>query len=210
MKLSSLFNLYKSYYPAIPIAHVTIANQGSMMQLSDARRTFRLNLFTRKGAELPVVKKENPMIAQFLNDNRREMFMLNETRSLYGIVYAENLGYDLKMIALSSDSAALPRHEDEGIRLTYLFALGDKLTRSRYSVSSITLERKGSALITAETRDNVTAIKIDAGGRVFAGNKGDIRATESLNPDVMHYSRLFWRDNAEWFANFAAGRTDML
>ncbi len=213
MKLSSIFRLYKSYYPSASAYRVTISATGGLIRVSDFRHSFRLNLFSLQTlGDIPLRDnaEHNAAVSEFAADNRRELFMLREARCLYGIVYAENLGCDLKLMSLTSQNATLPQCGWERLKLTYLLALADELTHTRYSQDSITLERGGNAIITAGTFDNRCAIKVEAGGKVSIARKGEKQAKPADSGTASRYARLFWRDNAEWFANFAAGREDLL
>ena len=98
MKLNSIFKLYKSCYPSVSVQRVTLSATGGMLRMTDVRRSFRLSLFSLQSLG-DMSRREslerNAATREFMDDNRREMFMLGETRCLYGIVYAENLGCDL-------------------------------------------------------------------------------------------------------------------
>ena len=113
-------------------------------------------------------------------------------------------------MSLTSQNATLPQCGCERLKLTYLFALADVLAHTRYSQDSITLERGGNAIITAGSLENRCAIKVEAGGKVSMARKGEKQAKPADSDTASRYARLFWRDNAEWFANFAAGREDLL
>ena len=213
MKLSSIFRLYKSCYPSASAFRVTISATGGLVRVSDFRHSFRLNLFSlQTPGNVPMGgnAEYNAAVSEFATDNRRELFMLREARCLYGIMYAENLGCDLKLMSLTSQNATLPQCGCERLKLTYLLALADALANTRYSQDSITLERGGNAIITAGTFDDRCAIKVEADGKVSIARKGDKQATPAKSDTASRYARLFWRDNAEWFANFAAGREDLL
>ena len=151
--------------------------------------------------------ERNAATREFMDDNRREMFMLGETRCLYGIVYAENLGCDLRLMSMITQNSELPRTGCERIRFTYLFALADRLSQARYSADSITVERNGTAIITCGTPENRCVVKVEPGGKVCMARKGE-NVARRVYDDAS--ARLFWRDNAGWFANFAAGREDLL
>ncbi len=213
MKLSSIFRLYKSYYPSASPCRVTISATGGLVRVSDTRRSFRLNLLSLQTlGDIPVRgnAEYNAAVGEFAADNRRELFMLREARCLYGIVYAENLECDLRLMSLTSQNATLPQCGCVRMKLTYLFALADELTHTRYSQDSVTIERGGNAIITAGTFENRCAIKVEAGGKVSMARKGEKQAKPADSGTASRYARLFWRDNAEWFANFAAGREDLL
>lgn len=213
MKTNSIFKLYKSYYPQATVASVTFAETGGIVQMSDAARSFRLNIMPCKTpGDLPSSEPlaRGELYRQFVSDNRRELFMLRETRCLYGIVYAESFTSDLKMIDMFTDSTTLPRRQSQGgVSLTYLLTLGDKVKQRRYAVTSVTLERNGMAVISAGRTADVSIIRVHPGGTRVTYMRGGYHF-RSHDEEVERYARLFWRDNAEWFANFAAGREDLL
>ncbi len=213
MKLSSIFRLYKSYYPSALAYRVTISATGGLVRVSDLRGSFRLSMLSLQEPVGPLLRANaqyNAAVNEFAADNRRELFMLREARCLYGIAYAENLGCDLKLMSLTSQSPTLPQHVCERLKLTYLLALADELTPARYAQDSITLERSGDAIITAGTFENRHTVKVEAGGKVSVARYGEKPAKPADTGTAPRYARLFWRDNAEWFANFAAGREDLL
>lgn len=213
MKLNSIFKLYKSCYPSVSVQRVTLSATGGMLRMTDVRRSFRLSLFSLQSLG-DMSRREslerNAATREFMDDNRREMFMLGETRCLYGIVYAENLGYDLRLMSMITQNSELPRTGCERIRFTYLFALADRLSQARYSADSITVERNGTAIITCGTPENRCVVKVEPGGKVCMARKGENVARRVYDDASARYARLFWRDNAGWFANFAAGREDLL
>lgn len=175
MKLSSIFRLYKSCYPSASAYRVTVSATGGLIRVSDFRHSFRLSLFSMQtpgNVPLGGNAEYNAAASEFAADNRRELFMLREARCLYGIVYAENLECDLRLMSLTSQNATLPQCGCERLKLTYLLALADALTHTRYSQDSVTLERGGNAIITAGTFENRCAIKVEAGGKVSIARKG--------------------------------------
>ena len=163
MKLNSIFKLYKSCYPSVSVQRVTLSATGGMLRMTDVRRSFRLSLFSLQSLG-DMSRREslerNAATREFMDDNRREMFMLGETRCLYGIVYAENLGCDLRLMSMITQNSELPRTGCERIRFTYLFALADRLSQARYSADSITVERNGTAIITCGTPENRCVVKV--------------------------------------------------
>ena len=112
MKLNSIFKLYKSCYPSVSVQRVTLSATGGMLRMTDVRRSFRLSLFSLQSLG-DMSRREslerNAATREFMDDNRREMFMLGETRCLYGIVYAENLGCDLRLMSMITQNSELPR-----------------------------------------------------------------------------------------------------
>lgn len=210
MKLSAVFKLYKSYYPGVAVQRITVSDTGRLISLSDGGRSFRLNLFPMPAYRAATPSGNglrNALMAEFAEDNRRELFMLRETRCLYGIVYAENLACDLRLMALVSQNPELPRTQSPGLRLTYLIALADSVSACRYSARSVTLERDGTAYVETGTPAGKRVVKVEAGGKtITAGGKPQ----QTGEGEPQRYARLFWRDNAEWFANFAAGREQSL
>lgn len=199
MKLSSALLLYKSHYPSATPWSVSIDTHGSA-SVSDRRGTFRLTVEPSG--------RGNRLAALYARDNRRELFMIRETRNLYGIVYAENMLHDLALIAQSPYAARLPRNYHSPLRLSYLLALGGMATESRYSGESLTLTADGAARLSLGNSPART-LGILPGGKT--------ETVSSANPPIppadstaTRYARLFWRDNAEWFANFAAGRLAFL
>lgn len=212
MKLSSIFQLYKTYYPTAVADSVTLSSTGSLLRLSDRRRSFRLNAFSLHpdtANQSPASLERTALAREFVSDNRREFFLLQQTRCLYGVVYAENLSSDLRLLALHHGGQDAQTAGCDRLRLTYLFALADRLSRSRYSLSSLTLNRSGVACVVAEGSKGHVAARVEAGGRVrkYAAS-GRMHVVD--DEMTVRYARLFWRDNAEWFANFAAGREDLL
>lgn len=218
MKLKNIFLLYKSYYPSAVSHRITIAGCGAM-QVSDRRRAARLNIsaapclcssLAGNGRTLPPVEPASTgLLRSFCADNRRELFMLGETRSLYGIVYAENLTANLSLMALAGNGAVSDGC-DRGLRLTWLFALADRITRRRYSLTSVTLERNGNVFLVAAAPQHTVSVRINAGGKVSLSYDGAYCAVACTDDESLRYARLFCRDNAEWFAAFAAGKEALL
>ncbi len=213
MKLNSIFKLYKNYYPRTTVQRITFSDSGQLVGMSDKNRSFRLNLIPIETLCAPQHNdnaERAKTMAQFCCDNRRELFMLRETRCLYGIVYAENLACDLRLMTLVSKNPQLPRTECDGLRLTYLFALTDCVSSLRYSAHTITIERNGAVYVTAGNVGKACVVKVEPGGNVYVAQDSVFTPLKSTDEEVRRYSNLFWRDNAEWFANFAAGREDLL
>ena len=146
MKLKNIFKLYKSYYPSAEPYRVTIAGCGAV-QVSDSRCASRLCVGAAPGVHRFLSDRDEvvrtgdnvsaALLGSYFYDNRREFFMMGETRSLYGIVYAENLTTDLQFMAMMRP-ASFSAGPTGGIRLTWLFALADCVSQSRYSLSSLT------------------------------------------------------------------------
>ena len=109
MKLKNIFKLYKSYYPSAEPYRVTIAGCGAV-QVSDSRCASRLCVGAAPGVHRFLSDRDEvvrtgdnvsaALLGSYFYDNRREFFMMGETRSLYGIVYAENLTTDLQFMAM--------------------------------------------------------------------------------------------------------------
>ncbi len=213
MKLNSIFKLYKNYYPCATVQRITFSDNGQLIAVSDKSRSFRLNLLpveTLCDMQHNDNAERGKLMGQFLHENRRELFMLRETRCLYGILYAENLACNLRLMSLVSRNAHLPRTECDGLRLTYLFALTDCVSSLRYSAHTVTVERNGAVYVSVGNVGKACVVKVEPGGKVYAA-QGAACTPEKINDEeVRRYSNLFWRDNAEWFANFAAGREDLL
>lgn len=218
MKLRNIFLLYKSYYPSAVSHRITIAGCGAV-HMSDRRRAARLSInamprlcgfLAGNGKALPAVEPAaTGLLRSFCADNRRELFMLGETRSLYGIMYAENFTANLSLMALAGGNATSDG-QDRGLRLTWLFALADRITRRRYSLNSVTLERNGNVFLVAAAPQHTVGVRINAGGKVALSCNGTYRPVACTDNESLRYARLFCRDNAEWFAAFAAGREALL
>lgn len=204
MKLSSAFQLFKSYYQFATPWGVTISYGGGVASVFDRQKKFRLEMFQpRAGGGI-----SNSLAAQFADDNRRELFMMREARNLYGIVYAENLGNSLRLLNMSTSAPRLPQPYSSPLHLSYLLALAGVVAGERYSIQSATITCDGVARLVVNPEFPYT-ITVSSGGKVcFAfGSNTPLDATDE---PAQRYARLFWRDNAEWFANFAAGRLELL
>lgn len=204
MKLCSAFQLFKSYYSFAMPWGVTISYGGGVASVFDRQRKFRLEMFPPQAG----AKSGNSLAAQFANDNRRELFMMGEARNLYGIVYAENLGNSLRLIEMSASAPRLPQPYSSPLRLSYLLALAGVVAGKRYSIQSATITCDGVARLVVNPEFPYT-ITVSSGGKVCSAF-GSNTPLETTDEPALRYARLFWRDNAEWFANFAAGRLEML
>lgn len=149
------------------------------------------------------------LLGSYFYDNRREFFMMGETRSLYGIVYAENLTTDLQFMAMMRP-ASFSAGPTGGIRLTWLFALADCVSQSRYSLSSLTVERTGSVLVVTTTAGGSSCLRLTPGGNLLTPDGNALLPTGRKGDDIARYTRLFHRDNAKWLADFADGKEDSL
>lgn len=209
-----MFKLYHTFYPKIRPSAVTISGSGTLVNISDSTGSFALSLFSGSPCvSVPSFTSAvcSGMVSQFVSDNRRELFMLREARSLYGLVYAENLESDLYFMSLRSGSSLVPRPGFSGVRLSYLFPLCDCITRKRYSLSRITLCSDGNVTLLSSAASGAVWAQIEPGGRVrTSGGLVADANSGSRECDITHYARMFCRDNAVWFANFAAGREERL
>lgn len=204
MKMSSAFQLFKSYYPLAAPWGVSISYGRGVASVFDRQRKFRLEMLP------PRQRTGSPgsLAAQFADDNRRELFMMREARNLYGIVYAENLGNDLRLIEMSASAPRLPMACASPLRLSYLLALAGAVSGGRYSAESATITCDGVSRVVANPGVPLT-VTVLPGGKVTTalGGNAPLETADSL---ALRYARLYWRDNAEWFANLAAGRLELL
>lgn len=218
MKLKNVFKLYKSYYPSAEPYRVTIAGCGAV-QVSDSRCASRLCVGAAPGVHRFLSDRDEvvrtgdnvsaALLGSYFYDNRREFFMMGETRSLYGIVYAENLTTDLQFMAMMRP-ASFSAGPTGGIRLTWLFALADCVSQSRYSLSSLTVERTGSVLVVTTTAGGSSCLRLTPGGNLLTPDGNALLPTGRKGDDIARYTRLFHRDNAKWLADFADGKEDSL
>lgn len=204
MKMSSAFQLFKSYYPLAAPWGISISCGRGVATVFDRQRRFRLEMLPPR----PRAGSPGSLAAQFADDNRRELFMMREARNLYGIVYAENLGNDFRLIEMSASAPRLPQPYASPLRLSYLLALAGTACGGRYSAESATITCDGVSRIVANPGIPVT-VTVSPGGKVSTalGGNAPLETADSL---TLRYARLYWRDNAEWFANFAARRLELL
>lgn len=210
MKFRNVLKLYRSCYPSAEPYRITLSGNGSLL-VSDRRFSARLNIcapapFTNTTLTASCAGRYSgncraTLLDAYFCDNRREFFMMGEAGSLYGIVYAENLGAILRSAGHCNASA---RNCCDGLKLIWLFALADSLTHNRHSLTSFTVDRAGSVLAIAACGDGQARLHITPDGQLLAS--GTAPGYDYNSGDDARYVRWFCRDNATWLAHFATGK----
>lgn len=214
MLYQNLMDTGKSNFPESVCKRLSIDNNGSVTLSFSGVDTERLLTVSLHGTITAVEHSLGKPFHQialkwkhgdkkgYLQSNRCELTILQETHCLNALLYAEDLHKRFEVMSITTGQ---PFQTHRGLQFTSLCALAEQVAHRRYALHSVTIEAESRIELSLNSEQPVL-LRLFSDGKLQQSGEKDQWTTRHPDEKESRYIRYFLNENREWLKAFSLSR----